>query len=67
MGKRNRVGSQMEIGYTAEQESMRSELRAYYDRLLTDETVTALSEAHGIGPVPLCFLTSGSVRTASQQ
>ena len=52
MGKRNRVGSQMEIGYTAEQEAMRSELRAYYDRLLTDETVAALSEAHGIGPVP---------------
>jgi 3-oxocholest-4-en-26-oyl-CoA dehydrogenase alpha subunit len=40
----------MEIGYTPEQEAMRSELRAYYDKLLDTETVAKLSHSHGIGP-----------------
>ena len=40
----------MEIGYTPEQEAMRSELRAYYDKLLDTETVAKLSNSHGIGP-----------------
>jgi alkylation response protein AidB-like acyl-CoA dehydrogenase len=40
----------MYIGYTDEQEQLRGELRAYYDKLLTPETVAALSEGHGIGP-----------------
>ena len=40
----------MYIGYTDEQEALRQELRAYYDRLLTPETVEALAEGHGIGP-----------------
>ncbi len=40
----------MEIGYTPEQEAMRSELRAYYDKLLDPETVAKLSHSHGIGP-----------------
>jgi len=39
----------MYIGYTDEQEQLRGELRAYYDKLLTPETVAALSEGHGIG------------------
>ena len=39
----------MEIGYTPEQEAMRSELRAYYDKLLDTETVAKLSHSHGIG------------------
>jgi len=38
------------IGYTEEQEALRRELRAYYDELLTPETVEALSEGHGVGP-----------------
>ncbi len=42
----------MEIGYTAEQEAMRSELRAYYDELLDDELVEELSHAHGVGDAP---------------
>lgn len=41
----------MEIGYTPEHESMRSELRSYYDRLLDSKTVAALSTGHGVGPV----------------
>jgi 3-oxocholest-4-en-26-oyl-CoA dehydrogenase alpha subunit len=41
----------MEIGYTPEQESMRDELRSYYDTLLDDETVAALATGHGVGPV----------------
>jgi alkylation response protein AidB-like acyl-CoA dehydrogenase len=40
----------MEIGYTPEQEAMRSELRAYYDKLLDTDTVAKLSHSHGIGP-----------------
>jgi 3-oxocholest-4-en-26-oyl-CoA dehydrogenase alpha subunit len=39
----------MEIGYTPEQESMRDELRAYYDQLLDSETVAALAAGHGVG------------------
>ena len=39
----------MEIGYTPEQEAMRSELRAYYAKLLDTETVAKLSHSHGIG------------------
>ena len=39
----------MEIGYTPEQEALRSELRTYYENLLDDETVEALSHSHGIG------------------
>jgi 3-oxocholest-4-en-26-oyl-CoA dehydrogenase alpha subunit len=42
----------MEIGYTPEQEAMRSELRAYYDKLLDPATVAELSAAHGIGESP---------------
>ncbi len=40
----------MEIGYTPEQEAMRSELRAYYEKLLDSDTVAKLSHSHGIGP-----------------
>ncbi len=39
----------MEIGYTPEQEALRSELRAYYEQLLDPETVEELSHSHGIG------------------
>ena len=40
----------MEIGYTAEQEALRQELRDYYDRLLTPEVEADLAESYGIGP-----------------
>ncbi len=40
----------MQIGYTEEQEALRTELRAYYDELLTPEVEAKLSEGHGIGP-----------------
>jgi 3-oxocholest-4-en-26-oyl-CoA dehydrogenase alpha subunit len=40
----------MEIGYTAEQEALRRELREYYEGLLTPEVEAALAESHGIGP-----------------
>ena len=42
----------MEIGYTPEQEAMRSELRAYYEKLLDPATVAELAGAHGIGEAP---------------
>jgi 3-oxocholest-4-en-26-oyl-CoA dehydrogenase alpha subunit len=42
----------MEIGYTTEQEAMRSELRAYYDKLLNPATVAELTAAHGTGESP---------------
>jgi alkylation response protein AidB-like acyl-CoA dehydrogenase len=42
----------MEIGYTPEQEAMRSELRAYYDKLLDPATVAELTAAHGTGESP---------------
>jgi alkylation response protein AidB-like acyl-CoA dehydrogenase len=40
----------MEIGYTGDQELLRSTLRDYYDRLLDPATVEELSHSHGIGP-----------------
>ncbi len=40
----------MEIGYTAEHEKMRADLRAYFDRLLDDDTVEKLANAHAVGP-----------------
>ena len=42
----------MEIGYTPEQEAMRSELRAYYEKLLDPATVAELVESHAIGEPP---------------
>ena len=41
----------MYIGYTAEHEALRQELRAYYDELLTPELVRDLAHSEGIGPV----------------
>ena len=41
----------MQIGYTAEQETLRQELRDYYARLLTPEVESELAEANGVGPV----------------
>ena len=40
----------MYIGYNEEQEALRRELRAYYDRLLTPEVKAELAKEHGIGP-----------------
>ena len=40
----------MEIGYTAEQEALRQELREYYAKLLTPEVEAELAQSHGIGP-----------------
>ena len=40
----------MYIAYTDEQEGLRKELRAYYERLLTPEVEAALSKSHGVGP-----------------
>jgi 3-oxocholest-4-en-26-oyl-CoA dehydrogenase alpha subunit len=40
----------VEIGYTAEQDALRTELREYYRRLLTDEVEAELATSHGIGP-----------------
>src|SRR5919201_4271462 len=40
----------MHIGYSEEQESLRQELRAYYERLLTPEVEAALAAGHGVGP-----------------
>jgi alkylation response protein AidB-like acyl-CoA dehydrogenase len=42
----------MYIGYTDEQEALRSELRAYYAELLTPEVEEDLSRSAGVGPVP---------------
>ena len=42
----------MEIGYTAEQDAMRAELRGYYERLLDEATVAELNNSHGIGKGP---------------
>jgi 3-oxocholest-4-en-26-oyl-CoA dehydrogenase alpha subunit len=42
----------MQIGYTSEQDALRSELRAYYDKLLDADTVEELSHSHGIGAAP---------------
>ncbi len=42
----------MEIGYTEEQDAMRSELRGYYEKLLDEATVAELNNSHGIGKGP---------------
>ena len=42
----------MEIGYTPEQEAMRLELRAYYEKLLDEQTVAELAASHAIGEAP---------------
>ena len=41
----------MYIGMTAEQRSLREELREYYDRLLTPELSDQLAHSEGVGPV----------------
>ena len=41
----------MQIAYTPEQEQLRDELRAYYDKLLTDDVRSALHDEVGCGPV----------------
>jgi alkylation response protein AidB-like acyl-CoA dehydrogenase len=41
----------MQIGYTPEQEELRTTLREYYERLLTPEIEAQLAVSHGIGPV----------------
>src|SRR5437588_6446353 len=41
----------MYIGYSEEQEQLRRELRAYYDKLLTPEVEEGLARGHGIGPM----------------
>jgi len=40
----------MEIGYTEEQEALRTRLRDYYNDLLTPEVEAQLATSHGIGP-----------------
>ena len=40
----------MEIGYTEEQEALRTRLREYYAELLTPEVEAQLADSHGIGP-----------------
>jgi alkylation response protein AidB-like acyl-CoA dehydrogenase len=40
----------MYIGYDEDQEALRQELRAYYDRILTPEIQADLAREHGIGP-----------------
>jgi 3-oxocholest-4-en-26-oyl-CoA dehydrogenase alpha subunit len=42
----------MEIGYTPEQEAMRSELRAYYEQLLDADTVAEIAKSHAVGAAP---------------
>jgi len=39
----------MYIGYTEEQEALRKELRAYYEKLLTPELREVLAREHGVG------------------
>ena len=41
----------MEIAYTEEQQALKSELRTYYENLLTPELEEQLSHANGVGPV----------------
>ena len=41
----------MEIAYTEEQQALKSELRAYYENLLTPEVEQELAKAGGVGPV----------------
>jgi len=38
------------LAYTDEQESLRRELRSYYERLLTPEVEAELAASHGVGP-----------------
>jgi alkylation response protein AidB-like acyl-CoA dehydrogenase len=40
----------MYIGYTEEQQALRKELQAYYEKLLTPEIQDALQREHGTGP-----------------
>ncbi|HVA74363.1 MAG TPA: acyl-CoA dehydrogenase family protein [Acidimicrobiales bacterium] len=40
----------MYLAYTDEQESLRRELRSYYERLLTPEVEAELAASHGVGP-----------------
>ncbi len=40
----------MYIGYSEEQEALRKELRAYYEKLLTPEIRRRLGSEHGVGP-----------------
>src|SRR5580658_5551935 len=41
----------MEIAYTEEQQALKSELRDYYQQLLTPELEADLAKAGGVGPV----------------
>jgi alkylation response protein AidB-like acyl-CoA dehydrogenase len=41
----------MYIGYTADHEALRRELRAYYENLLTPDLVRELAHSEGVGPV----------------
>jgi 3-oxocholest-4-en-26-oyl-CoA dehydrogenase alpha subunit len=41
----------MYIGYSAEHDALRRELRAYYDQLLTPDIVAKLAVSEGVGPV----------------
>ena len=40
----------MDIAYNEEQQALKSQLRAYYEDLLTPEVEEQLSQAEGIGP-----------------
>jgi len=40
----------MDIAYSEEQQALKSELRAYYEELLTPELEVELSQAAGVGP-----------------
>ena len=40
----------MYLAYTDEQESLRRDLRSYYERLLTPEVEAELAHSHGVGP-----------------
>jgi len=40
----------VELAYTPQQEELRLELRAYYERLLTPEVEAELARGHGVGP-----------------
>src|SRR5688572_30847093 len=42
---------QMYVGYSEEQEALRRDLRAYYERLLTPDVEAGLAHGHGVGPV----------------
>jgi alkylation response protein AidB-like acyl-CoA dehydrogenase len=42
----------LQLSYTAEHAQLRSELRAYYDELLTPEVAAEVARSEGIGPVP---------------